>query len=134
MKNCPIHSTAASKKSAIDKRLRAIGKDRQWLAAATGYTYFTIRDCLAPNGKKLSARMLAAIESAIAAQTSAPPASVIVPIEAPVSSTHSWNRAAADAGIPTHQWAARVLDQAAAREQTARVAEDPARYRTSPEP
>ena len=52
--------------SDIDARLRAIGRDREWLAKATGYTYFTIRDCLAPKGKGVSPRMAEAIELALA--------------------------------------------------------------------
>jgi hypothetical protein len=52
--------------SDIDARLRAIGRDRKWLAAATGYTYFSLRDCLAPQGKGVSPRMAAAIEQALA--------------------------------------------------------------------
>ena len=34
-----------------------IGKDRRWLAEKSGYSYFSVRDCLAPEGKKLSKRM-----------------------------------------------------------------------------
>lgn len=49
----------------VDARLRAMGKDRRWLAERTGYTYFTVRDCLAPNGKGISERMAVAFAKAL---------------------------------------------------------------------
>jgi hypothetical protein len=44
-------------KKQIDDGLVRIGKDRRWLAEKSGYSYFSVRDCLAPEGKKLSNRM-----------------------------------------------------------------------------
>jgi len=44
-------------KERIDARLAALGKDRQLLADQTGYSYFSVRDSLAPAGKPLSKRM-----------------------------------------------------------------------------
>lgn len=44
-------------KKQIDDELARIGKDRRWLAEKSGYSYFSVRDCLAPEGKKLSKRM-----------------------------------------------------------------------------
>lgn len=48
-------------KKQIDQRLSQMGKDRYWLAAEAGYTYDTLRNCLAPNAKDLSFAMEAKI-------------------------------------------------------------------------
>ena len=45
-------------KKHIEDELQRIGKDRRWLAEKSGYSYFSVRDCLAPDGKKLSTRMM----------------------------------------------------------------------------
>lgn len=52
-------------KRRIDRDLLAIGRNRQWLAAVTGYSYFTVRDSLAPSKVKLSNRMAKAFTRAI---------------------------------------------------------------------
>lgn len=52
-------------KQQIEHELNRIDKDRKWLADASGYSYFSVRDCLAPEGKKLSARMFKAFMDAI---------------------------------------------------------------------
>ncbi len=52
-------------KKQIDDALSEIGKDRKWLAEVSGYSYFSVRDCLAPDGKKLSTRMERAFREAI---------------------------------------------------------------------
>jgi len=49
----------------IDTRLTAIGKDRTWLSQVTPYSWDTIRQALAPNGRARSDRMLTVLSRAI---------------------------------------------------------------------
>lgn len=49
----------------IDKRLAALGKDRVWLSDVTPYSWETVRQALAPNGKARSVRMLSVLSRAI---------------------------------------------------------------------
>ena len=51
-------------KAEVDKKLSNLDKDRHWLAKATGYSYDTIRNSLAPKAKELSFAMGAKIERA----------------------------------------------------------------------
>lgn len=62
-------------KKQIEAALIAAEKDRKWLADASGYSYYSVRDCLAPEGKKLSKRMFTAFMDAIARARAAEAAS-----------------------------------------------------------
>lgn len=51
----------------MDERLGLLGRDRGWLAEATGYSASSLRDALAPASRNgLSARMAARIEEVLA--------------------------------------------------------------------
>ena len=130
-------------KKQIEDALRAIGKDRKWLADQSGYSYFSVRDCLAPEGKKLSKRMHANFMAAIQAQQSAseePPQPNLpdrITLEVAPEKYELWDQAATDARLTTKQWAIHELNRAAREwqeEQRLRslslVAEEPATYHT----
>jgi hypothetical protein len=103
----------------IDKRLIQLGKDRVWLAQASGYSEASVREALAPRSKKLSPRIHAAMSSAIeaaeAARTSghAPDLEKIV-LQPTSQQMDTWNQAALDAGMIIREWAMQGLDRLAA--------------------
>jgi hypothetical protein len=68
-------------KKEIDDELVRIGKDRRWLAEKSGYSYFSVRDCLAPEGKKLSKRMRDRFLEEIRKEDAgdSPPAATLIP-------------------------------------------------------
>lgn len=49
-------------KKKVKERMKEMGVNRRQLAEACGYSYFSIRDALAPNGKKCCQRLHDAIE------------------------------------------------------------------------
>jgi hypothetical protein len=49
----------------IDLRLNELGRDRAWLAEQTPYSLNSVREALAPNGKKRSEKMLIMLSRAI---------------------------------------------------------------------
>jgi hypothetical protein len=49
----------------LDQRLAIIGKDRAWLAEHTPYSLDSIRNAMAPNSKRRSDKMLAALRRLI---------------------------------------------------------------------
>lgn len=59
-------------KKQVEVALEGCGQNRRWLATATKYSYFSVRDCLAPDGKKLSKRMFQAFMAAIAKESALP--------------------------------------------------------------
>lgn len=129
-------------KQQIDEKLGTIGKDRKWLAEATGYSYFSVRDCLAPDGKKLSSRMHASFLAAIAReeqQQSQPLAQSLpdrITLEVPPSTMKRWEAAAKAENETTREWAITELNRAAEAwhaMQTIKVAEDTTDYRTKSE-
>jgi hypothetical protein len=88
--------------SIIDARLRALGKDRRWLATATGYKLTTIRDCIAPQGKGVSRRMATAIQEALEAEEAKAP----VPLNefTPAERKAIEHEAAAEGFPSPHAW------------------------------
>lgn len=135
------------RKHLIDEKLAALGKDRKWLAEQTGYSYFSVRDCLAPDGKKLSKRMCTAFLAAIEREEQSaaePPAPPLLPdritLEVHPTTMERWNSAAASQGETTRQWAISELNRAAEAwhathtRSELKVAEDPAPYRTGSKP
>ena len=126
-------------KKEIDDLLETIGKDRRWLAEQSGYSYYSVRDCLAPDGKKLSPRMHAALKAAIekhlaaseAESAAAPQLPDRLTIEAHPRIVAAWDAAAKGEGQTTKEWAIQELNRAAAawraiqQRDNIRVAETP---------
>lgn len=105
-------------KKQVEQALTQVGKDRKWLAEASGYSYFSVRDCLAPEGKKLSARMFAAFMKAIAdSKQDAPLAGPVLPDRITISvepaRMDTYLEASAHARMDLKAWAIHELDRAA---------------------
>jgi hypothetical protein len=108
-------------KQTITHRLETLGLTRKWLGDTTGYSYYSVRDCLAPDGKKLSNRMAAAFLAAIEAEEQAratPPPPPILPdritLEVPPEKMTRWDEAAKGTDYPhTKAWAIAELNRAA---------------------
>jgi hypothetical protein len=113
-----VDSSVMDTKEAIDSKLTALGKDRQWLATATGYSYFSVRDSLAPQGRPLSARMEKAFVEAIGREEQARAVVVELPerITLEVSSEEydAFNRASLEKMQTVKEWALHELNRAAA--------------------
>jgi hypothetical protein len=118
-------------KKNITERLALLGHDRKWLAQHSGYSYLSVRDCLAPAGKKLSTRMLTAFlavierkeaENAAAQALTSPttdtgntadPLPDRITLEIDSQRHDQWAAAAASTGKPLKPWAIAELDKAA---------------------
>jgi hypothetical protein len=59
------HCMTIKDKQKVKERMKVMGVSRRWLAEECGYSYFSIRDALAPNGKKTCRRLHDAIERAL---------------------------------------------------------------------
>ena len=106
----------------IDQRLKTIGKDRRWLALASGRSWNSIRNALAPNAaasqrsRHLQQALSQAIESEEQRQAAgvldSPPVNQIV-LRADSARFAAWNGAALAKGQTVAAWAASALDAAA---------------------
>lgn len=132
-------------KERIDARLAALGKDRQWLADQTGYSYFSVRDSLAPAGKPLSKRMERAFCETLEALEKVLREAPELPDRLTLEVTPAEYDAYSEAALSQHQtlkrWAIDELNKAAesyqklrryetheewaAKQETLRVAEEP---------
>lgn len=131
-------------KKEIDDLLETIGKDRRWLAEQSGYSYYSVRDCLAPDGKKLTSRMHGALMAAIEKHrasldpenTAAPQLPDRLTIEAHPRIVAAWDAAAKGEGQTTKEWAIQELNRAASawralqQRDNIRVAETPPQQQT----
>jgi hypothetical protein len=111
----------------IDQRLERLGKNRAWLAEASGRSPGSIRAALAPNGpekqrtKLLQKALSDAIEREelrLAADVVVPPASLPdrITIECEPAERRAWNEAALHSGQTLDRWAVDSLNRAAASE------------------
>lgn len=103
----------------VDRRLAALGKDRQWLAEKTGYSYASIREALAPNSKKRSWRIQREITDALEGEEqvqglAAPTAAQNLVLEVDVPTFERWSRAALKHGEIITDYAIRAIEEAAA--------------------
>jgi len=132
-------------KERIDARLTALGKDRQWLADQTGYSYFSVRDSLAPAGRPLSKRMERAFCEALEALEQVTQLAPSLPDRVTLEVTSAEYDAYSEAALAQKQtlkrWAVEELNKAAeafkrssayenheewiAKQEVLRVAEEP---------
>jgi len=106
-------------KKQIEAALSEIGKDRNWLAEASGYSYFSVRDCLAPKGKNLSKRMFGKFMEVIArhkAEDSPTPEPYLpdrITLLCTPEQRDNYEKAAQKAELTSSAWAVSELDKAA---------------------
>lgn len=108
-------------KKQVEAALLLANQDRKWLAEATGYSYFSVRDCLAPEGKKLSKRMFSAFMEAISKEIGNPNPAASEPtlpdritLFVDPEKRIVWEAAAsADNGKTTSVWAVEKINEAA---------------------
>lgn len=105
----------------IDARLRSIGKDRAWLAAAAGRSSGAVRAALAPNAipKCRSELLQRALSETIEKEERARRAQITLPervsLEPSAEEFQAWDRASRIAAADSLQsWAVDALNKAAA--------------------
>lgn len=107
----------------IDERLKALGKDRQWLAKQSGRKARSIGDALAPNAdptkrspllQKALSDVIEAHEAAAAAQAAAPNIPQNLVLYPTRQQFNAWNTAFKHSDAETlEQWATEGLDEMA---------------------
>ncbi len=127
----------------IDDRLKNLGKDRFWLAKASGRKVSSINSALAENARqsKRSIHVQRALSAAIEAEELAretpvapPPLPDRITIEVAPERRREWDATARDHRQTTEQWAIAELNRAAEEWRASRpvpglrAAEDPAAY------
>ena len=104
-------------KEEIEIALTKIGKDRQWLAAETGYTYQTLTNRLAPNANELSFAMEAKIKQALEPYISNGKKQIDPVNDLIMRPTYDqlkrWNKVALAEGKILEDWAFDELEEAA---------------------
>ena len=101
----------------IDARLKAIGKDRPWLAEVTPYSADYIRDVLAPKSTRKNVRVQTVLSNAIEAEELKKSEKQELPdrivVEVSPETFESYNRAALAKGMTIKEWMIEMISQAA---------------------